>query len=369
MPPETRSNDVNLESALGQMLQGDPVLRGLQRWKNPGLSLGILVALLGLVHGLLLPVLYGHWRTSGGVLGALDDWPYLVIMMGIVPLLAVYYARQPRAIHAVFEGVAQRIGQSTAAAEFAADAARPLGWRGWLWAAVLVASVQVVLFVLDLQRITTPIWLTVNAVMIASAQPLRFAAFYCLLLILVRQVLTLIGLNRFFARFAVEIAPLHPDRAGGLRVVGDYVLSGALLLALVGLTFGMTLMRGQSNPEVLTPEFYAELVVYLAAIPVIFLLPLWTAHLRMQTAKEKLLMEVAEQFDQEYRTLLGNLRKNKLNLEDVSRVEAVQKVYQIAAGSPEWPFNAEILSKFGAAVLLPIFAPLGVDLLVNFVGR
>jgi hypothetical protein len=41
-------------------------------------------------------------------------------------------------------------------------------------------------------------------------------------------------------------APLHPDGAGGLRFVGDYVVSFGLLAMIVSLNFGMTLLRGHA---------------------------------------------------------------------------------------------------------------------------
>ncbi len=357
------------DSPLGQMLRGDPLAGALAKFRLRPAGVGLIVLAYGLVHGLLLPFLYGHLRTQAGVEGALDDWPYLVIMLVMVPLLAAYYAWQPRTIQAVFDGIGNLLGGSPAARRRVAELMRPLGWWGWVWLAGVVAAIQVVGFFNDLSRMTTPIWLTANQIMIASAQPLRFIGFYCIVFILIRQIITLVSLNRFFAEFSVEIAPLHPDRAGGLRVLGDYVLSGAGILAIVGLYFGMTLLRGQTNPEVLTPEYYTEVTFYLAAVPVVFVLPLWTVHARMEAAKGRLVAEVAEQFSQEYRVLLDNLRHNKLNPEDVARVEAVQKVYQIARASPEWPFDLEMMSKLGAAVFLPLLAPLGVDVLANLLAK
>ncbi|MBM2851180.1 MAG: hypothetical protein HW418_4122, partial [Anaerolineales bacterium] len=141
------------------------------------------------------------------------------------------------------------------------------------------------------------------------------------------------------------------------------------LIAVVGLNLGMTLLRGQTMPDVLTPEYYFELAVYLVAAPVLFFLPLWSVHARMAVAKQKLLAEIAEQFELEYRSLLDGLRRNELKLDDVARLEAIQKVYKIAQASPAWPFDLEIVSKFGAAVLLPLLLPMSVDVLVNVLMR
>jgi hypothetical protein len=66
--------------------------------------------------------------------------------------------------------------------------------------------------------------------------------------------------------------------------------------------------------------------------------------------------------------LFDNLRRNVLDPESVVRLEAVQRIYHITQAAPEWPFNMVIVSQLGAAVFLPILAPLGVSLLVNWLS-
>jgi hypothetical protein len=176
----------------------------------------------------------------------------------------------------------------------------------------------------------------------------------------------LVGLNLFFAEFTVEIQPMHPDRAGGLRVLGNYVLTTGLLIAVVGLYFGMQLLRAQTDVGVLSREFFLELATYLVLAPTTFFLPLLSVHTRMEEAKRKLMYEIAEQFDVEYRVLLEGLRRDTLKLDDVERLEAIQKIYRIADNAPDWPFNLGIISRFSVAVLLPVLMPAGVDLLGKF---
>lgn len=68
-------------------------------------------------------------------------------------------------------------------------------------------------------------------------------------------------------------------------------------------------------------------------------------------------MEVAEQFDLEYRKLLDGLKQDQLDSSHVLRVEAIQNIYKIAQEAPECPFNLEIMSKFGAAIIFPVLIP------------
>ena len=172
----------------------------------------------------------------------------------------------------------------------------------------------------------------------------------------------IVGLNRFFYEFSVEIAPLHPDKAGGLRILGEYALTTGLFVGAIGLTFGMGVLRARLNPAVLAPEFYISMIVYFLMAPVLFFAPLIQAHSLMRKAKGALLAEVAEQFDLEYRKLLDGLRHDVLDPNEFTRVETIQKIYKIAEDAPEWPLDLGILSRFVAATVLPFLIPLGTDL-------
>jgi hypothetical protein len=348
------------------LVRGDPLAARLSRWRWGPLGFFSLALILGLIHAVALPWLYGHWRTVGGVIGAWDDWPNLVIVLIMAPLIAGYYVQQPGLILALQTKVLERAKGNLQ--QEAQELAHWLGWPGWTWIAAGVAVLMDLSSVNDLRHLAIPTWQSANEVMIWSLQPLRFITFYVLVLILVRHVLTLGNLNHLITTIPIEIAPPHPDGAGGLRFVGDYVLTFGLLAMIVSLNFGMTLLRGHTNPAVVTTEYYAELIFYIMVVPPLFFLPLWNVHVRMEAAKKRLLAEIAEQFDQEYRALFDNLRRNVLDPESVVRLEAVQKIYHIAHAAPDWPFNLVIVSQLGAAVFLPILAPLGVSLLANWLS-
>ncbi len=354
------------ESPLDKMRPGDPLARFISRLRLNPYGVVLIVASYGVLHALGLPALFGHLRTAQGITGALEDWPNLVTILLLVPLVMGYYAWQPTMIQALYDGIAGRAGHNPAAAPRAAELLRPLGWPFWAGIGCTVGVLECALRLVDFHNLSIPTWQNANWLMIVSLLPLRFVIFYALVFMVVRQAAVLFGLNRFFLEFSVEIQPLHPDRAGGRRMLGDYVFTNGLVVGIVGLILGMALLRVRAVLAVLTPEFYVELATYLLAAPtVFFLFPLYSAHTRMVDAKQKLLAEIAEQFDLEYRVLLDGLRQDVLKLEEVERLEAIQKIYEITQSSPDWPFNLALISKFGAAVLLPVLVPLGVDLIAN----
>lgn len=205
--------------------------------------------------------------------------------------------------------------------------------------------------------------------MIASGMLIRLVTFYMIVHIIIRQLFMIVGLNRFFSELSVKITPLHPDQAGGLRILGDYVLSTGLIVGAIGLYFGMGFIRQNLNPYAITTEFYVLLILYFLLAPLFFFLPLMQVHRRMKEAKRTLLLEIADQFDIEYRKLLAGLKNDQLESDLALRVETIHKIYKLAEDAPEWPFSFEIVSKFGAATVLPVLIPGIVEFVREWLSR
>lgn len=352
---------------IGPINRADPLARFLARLRLGPLQVAGIVAIYGALYSLALPAAFGLLFTSPRVTGSLDDWPNLVILLVMVPLVIGYYVWQPAIIQSTYAGISARLGANPAGAARVAALLAPMNWPFWTVLALAASLLTCATWLLNIPSWAGTTWQTANVPMIAAILPLRFVMFYTLTFIVMRQIVVLIGLNRFFAEFNVEIQPMHPDRAGGLRLLGNYVLTTGILIAVVGLYFGMQLLRAQTDSGVLSREYFVELAAYLLVAPTVFFLPLLSVHTRMGEAKEKLLYEIAQQFDVEYRVLLEGLRHDTLKVDDVERLEAIQKIYRIAEGAPAWPFNFGIISRFSFAVLLPLLLPVGVDLLSRLV--
>jgi hypothetical protein len=358
---------------LQEILRSDPFARFLRLNRVSPLLFGSLVFLYSVIRTLVLPAAFGHLFTveleGRAILGALDDWPVLVIEMVMVPVVAGYYLWQPNTMQKLYDGISEKIGPNPLSRAKAMEYVRPVRWSGWAAVAVVIGLFEALYIQYVFQRDDVLIWETVNSTMAVSYILIRFMIFYMLVYIIVRQVFMIIGVNRLFLEVPVTITPLHPDKAGGLRILGDYVLSIALVIGAVGLYFGMGFIRQGLNPYVITTEFYVLLTIYFFLAPLFFFLPLIQVHRRMKEAKRKLLLEVADQFDIEYRKLLTGLKNDQMESNQVQRVEALQKIYKIAEDAPEWPLNFEILSKFSAATVLPVLIPLGVEFLRELFTR
>jgi len=363
----------SLSPYLLEIVRSDPFARFLRRIGLSPISFGLFVFVYGIIRNLVLPAIFGHLFTveidGKIILGVLNDWPVLVNELIMVPVVAGYYLWQPITMQTLYDGISERIGPSHLARARAMEYIRPIRWPGWAIVAFLIAVLEAS-FIHDVFLSSKVlIWENVNIVMLASSFLVRFVVFYMIVYITVRQVFTIIGLNRFFSDLTVKIAPLHPDRAGGLRILGDYVLSTGLIIGVLGLYFGMGFLRRELNPLVITAEFYILLVIYFLLAPLFFFLPLLQVHRRMNEAKKVLLIEIAQQFDIEYRKLLDGLKRDQVDSNHVLRVETIQKIYKIAEGSPEWPFNLEIVSKYTAAIVLPVLIPGIAELIATWLFR
>jgi hypothetical protein len=344
---------------ISRMLKSDPLAHFLWKKNITPVRFGLLAFAYGLFYGLVLPAIFGILPQ------ALADWPTLVIVVVIAPILLGYYAWEPFTIQALFDGVSARVKKASYKEEQISRLTRPLGLRAWTIVAVVLGLFQCATFIYNI--LSKPVfWQSQNWVMIAALMPVRFLSFYAMVFIIVRQLGTILGVNRFMEIFRVEVAPLHPDKAGGLRCLSYYVLTTAVMLGALGLIFGMRIFRYQLGLESFSFESSFELALYLLMLPLFLLTPLWRAHRLMSVEREKILVEVASRFEQHYNNSISELRDGVTAQAHVDEISALQKLYEIAEKAPTWPMNTETISQFGAVVILPVIMPLILEFLGNF---
>jgi hypothetical protein len=347
---------------LSRMFRGDPLAYFLWQQGLTPARTGMIVFAYGVIYGLILPAIFGKLGD------AFQDWPTLVIVMVVTPLLMGYYVWEPFTIQTLYDGIASRVQGDKYEDDQIARLTRPFGRRLWLWLALL-AGVLESIYIINQHGQAAPSWQNIHPLLIATVVPLRFLAFYAVVFIMVRETITIIGVNRFMTIFPVEVAPLHPDKAGGLRVLGHFVLSRGIILGLVGLLFGMNLLRLRLGLGTLSWEFYLEMVIYAIAAPAVFLLPLWRAHFLMAVARQKIMLEVAQKFEQHFYNSIEHIRADTITRDHVEEIEALQKLYGIAEAAPTWPLNVGIILRFSAAILLPVFLPMAIDFIGSLIQK
>lgn len=154
-----------------------------------------------------------------------------------------------------------------------------------------------------------------------------------------------------------DLKPLAPDRAGGLRSLGNLALS----MTYITIPFLLHVMVYYCwLPEVDAP-FVIGLCIITALAVFIFFLPLASTHQAMSEAKSEMLKHVSQEFNLLNKKLVGVIAEAGSSDEDeekavFERIKRLDEMYAMINRMPAWPFDISIISRFGVSVLLPIAA-------------
>lgn len=343
---------------INQMQKSDRLARSFSRWGLTFWKAALILFGYGVIYSIILPLF------SGELPQVLQDWPTLVIFLCILPLLLGYYLWQMQSIQSLYDALTAQIADKKLRQKASLPFAHLFSHSVWFWVAVGIGILQCVYIFYDslFNRIgwQSHLW------MVIAVLPLRFISFYAIVFILSRQIIAIVSIKRLLDIYPQE-AVLQFDANAGLFALGRYVLSIGIVAGLVGLILGLTLLRVRQGLDRLSVEFAAEIVFYLVTVPILFLVPLWKAHLLMGQTRQSVLDEIEAQTSRQFGESLDKMRSGKLGEADGDRLGALQLLYEKTKRLPTWPLNVGIVSRFSAAVILPILAPIGLDLITRFV--
>src|SRR4051812_44016467 len=121
---------------LNRMFHGDPLVYFLWKQGITPVRMGLLVFAYALIYALILPAALGK---LGDVF---RDWPTLVIILVVSPVLLGYYVWQPFSIQSLYEAIARRVQTGKFEDEQIARMTRPFGKRLWFWLAILTGILE-----------------------------------------------------------------------------------------------------------------------------------------------------------------------------------------------------------------------------------
>jgi hypothetical protein len=185
---------------------------------------------------------------------------------------------------------------------------------------------------------------------------LVFFLFHLISALFLRIVLTYFVINKFLSN-RVDIQPLHPDNCGGLSPLGDF----SLRLTKAGIGIGIPILMGimsnyyQHDLPIMSLVNILLIAGYISCLSVVFFLPLLGARKSMLVAKTRELKIISDYFQSERKDILSNYNKgvSAKNLE-ISNLEGLMKLYDIAKGMPVFPFNSLNIIRFLSSVLWPL---------------
>lgn len=348
-------------SPIDQIISGDPLLEFVIRHNISAIIMILLGMLYALIYVFILPAILGILNQ------VLDDWAGIFRAFIITSLVPGYYVWQPTTIQRLYNAVENRsLDLPPADLRKLSMLIKPFGNKLWIWLAIAFGILQSIIF-FSLQTQALHNWQNAHISIVIMRTLRTFLTYYMIFYIVVRQVIAMIGINKFFRSIDIEIYPLHPDGAGGLKPLGQYVVTCGLGIGIIGLVLGMSLLRSQIGLERLGSVFYFNLGLYILFAPIFLFIPLIEAHREMQSVKTAILLDVAEQHESVFQKSLVNMRAGKSIHKELSELDSIRKMYTIADSSPEWPFDLNILSKFSAAVFLPVILPIVINYLADLI--
>lgn len=165
--------------------------------------------------------------------------------------------------------------------------------------------------------------------------------------------------------FDINIQPSHPDRCGGLKILGDFcfamalpLLIGAILLGTWGI--GTVLFPSIIADSHLRPilAFAGNAVLFLFALPLAFIaffLPLWDIHRQMAASKEVYEDSFADRMAVLEERIQSSLDKGTLEEAKATKEEMdiLQAIHLEAVHYPTWPFDRRIFLALLTTQIVP----------------
>lgn len=203
-------------------------------------------------------------------------------------------------------------------------------------------------------------YIDINPMMGFARVPFWFIVTYATLFGMFNVIVTIFMLRKMFQEKNINIAPLHPDKCGGLGSISQFVAIVAYVIGARGLVISAEVMFELNNETLLhaIPVIFG-IVAYIIFAPVFFFWPLGTAHEAMEKAKERELLEIANQHDILYKKVKKETLSNLGDYEaSMKNLEQIKKLYEIADNFPIWPFDVQSLRRFFVVVTSPLLPAL-----------
>lgn len=186
--------------------------------------------------------------------------------------------------------------------------------------------------------------------------PLWFLSMYAICFGLFNIGVTIITLRRVFRDHAIRISPWHPDRCGGLKSISQYSMMLGYAIAVLGIFLSIqTIQEIQSGVFQTSYLTWFGLAGYIILAPLVFFLPLGTAHTAMRNAKTTHLLALSHQFDAQYELIVDSLQDEDSDIgSNAEMIEQLQTLYKITEDFIIWPFDVVNLRRFLTITLAPL---------------
>ena len=207
-------------------------------------------------------------------------------------------------------------------------------------------------------------WIAQNGKLVPVGFVLLYCVFlfYCLVPLLIFRIVGVTLLLRDIVAFSrLCILPLHPDKSGGLRPMGNLGLRNQYLLTIFGLNIALMIaipFRYLHAPITLYTLTIFAVISYIIIGPIIFIAPLMPFRKGMLAMRDELMKVVSRRMRIELDRLNLQMNSEAINKEDADSIEMLQKIASVVDLLPTWPFDASIMRRFIVAFVIPLISSL-----------
>jgi hypothetical protein len=183
---------------------------------------------------------------------------------------------------------------------------------------------------------------------------------FAMIITIVYKCCITIWLIQKILKFDIDIRPMHPDHAGGLRHIGSLSMAVNYFLILVMLYFSLLLVFDPFSQRFVLIYFIFYIFTFF-----IFFASLYEAHKKMRRVKDEALENLENTSNHYYYKLINSAGKQGVyDLDSADEIIMVDNLYTIVEKMPVWPFNINNIIKFFSVFITP-FIIFIISLLVN----
>ncbi len=325
-------------------------------------TFGLFILIINLVIDLSSATYFKAFITQSGPPGLLQDPTILVVHYVMMPIVAGFYIwsilRIGSLLHQLYSS---NILADNAILDILAKRLKRNLRSRWAFAIALITSTIVTLLLVGTSLNWYPWPQTVSFINHSKIlpwlqAPLWFVTMYGICFGLFNIAYTILALREIFRDQTINISPWHPDRCGGLKEISQYSATLGYAIAVVGLSISVhTIQEISYGTFISNYPTWLGLIAYLILSPLIFFLPLGTAHAAMRKAKVTHLLVLSKQFDDQYNFITDSIEDSESELEaSVNKIHCLQTLYKITEEFIVWPFDIVNLRRFLTITLAPL---------------
>lgn len=246
------------------------------------------------------------------------------------------------------------------------------------WAMGFLLQIFVVLLEYGIIGIHTPTWLSVHPVVFWSRAIMGVVAYYLLSVVVLCLAVILMTLSRVMQTAdSVRVRVYHPDEAGGLGSIGQFVANLGYLAFIFGAAIAVLFWQAMIFSGHNTGWFIGALissVAYVIIAPLFFFLPLLSTHQAMVRYRSNLLQKISAEINDIYHSALQSKYVKARNCltpasigdtplsghkEDASEdvftcIKQLNELREHTMQFPIWPFSFAHLRKYYVLAASPI---------------